>query len=190
MIARLLSAESGECQPPLLSRGVGGHQSAAAQTTTWLTPPHIIDALGGPDSFDLDPCAHPGWVTARRGICLPDDGLAAPWEGRVWLNSPYGLETFDWLDRLADHGRGTALIFARTETSGFFRSVWRRAAALLFLEGRLHFHRPDGVRAEETSGAPSVLVAYGDRDADILESCGLPGAFVPLGNNFVTKDAT
>lgn len=169
-------------QLPLVSRGLGGHHSARAKTTTWLTPPHIIEALGGPDSFDLDPCAHPGWPTAKRGICLPDDGLAAQWEGRVFLNPPYGRETFDWLDRLADHDRGTALVFARTETSGFFRSVWPRASALLFLEGRLHFHRPDGARAVETSGAPSVLVAYGLSDATILEGCGLSGAFVPLGN--------
>lgn len=131
----------------LVGRGIGGLQSPAAQTTTWLTPPHIIDALGGPDAFDLDPCAFPGWVTARRGISLPVDGLAADWEGRVYCNPPYGQETWAWLDRLAEHGRGTALTFARTETSGFFRSVWLKADALLFIEGRLHFHRPDGTRA-------------------------------------------
>jgi hypothetical protein len=165
---------------PLISRGVGGHQSARSQTDSWLTPPHIITTLGGPDSFDLDPCAFPGWATAKRGICLPDDGLAAEWEGRVWLNPPYGSETFDWLDRLADHGTGTALIFARTETSGFVRAVWRRATALLFIEGRLHFHRPNGVRAVANSGAPSVLVAYGAADAAILRRCSIPGAYVPL----------
>lgn len=166
-------------QLPLLGRGIGGHQSASAQTTTWLTPPHIIEALGGAGSFDLDPCGHPGWVTARRAICLPEDGFVADWSGRVWLNPPYGRETFDWLDRLADHGRGTALTFARTETSGFFRSVWSRASALLFLEGRLHFHRSDGSRAEANAGGPSVLIAYGDEDAEVLRRCGLAGAFVP-----------
>lgn len=38
---------------------IGGHQSANSGTTTWLTPRPIIWALGGPESFDLDPCAAP-----------------------------------------------------------------------------------------------------------------------------------
>ena len=160
------------------ARAMGSHQSARARTTTWLTPPEIIAALG---TFDLDPCAAPSprpWSTASRHIELPADGLAAEWHGRVWLNPPYSFEAWRWLDKLADHGRGTALIFARTETAGFFREVWRKADALLFLEGRLYFHRPDGARAEANSGAPSVLVAYGTDDVERLAKSGLPGAFV------------
>jgi len=37
-------------------RGVGGHHSARAATEEWLTPPRVIEALGGWQSFDLDPC--------------------------------------------------------------------------------------------------------------------------------------
>jgi hypothetical protein len=44
----------------------------------------------------------------------------------------------------------------------------------------LHFHYPDGRRAKANAGAPSVLCAYGFEDQDILASCGLDGAFVPL----------
>lgn len=154
---------------------MSSHQSNAAQTTTWLTPPHILDALG---SFDLDPCAHPDWPTATRRICLPEDGLAADWEGRVWLNPPYGAQTWAWLDRLADHGQGTALIFARTETAGFTETVWGRADAILFLSGRLHFHRGDGIRAKANSGAPSALIAYGEEDVKVLQRCGLSGVLV------------
>jgi hypothetical protein len=156
---------------------MGSHQSHRAGTTTWLTPPHIIDALG---PFDLDPCAAPGWVTAEKHITLPDDGLTAEWFGRVWLNPPYRAEVWDWLAKLAEHGNGTALIFARTETAGFVREVWGKATALLFLHGRLHFHHADGTRAAANSGAPSVLVAYGDSDAERLSAAAadLPGAFV------------
>lgn len=163
---------------PRRGRGIGGHQSADAGTTTWLTPPHVLQALG---PFGLDPCAHPGWVTAARHICLPQDGLAADWgDDRVWCNPPYGNQVARWLRRMSDHGRGTALIFARTETEAFFAGVWRAATACLFLEGRLHFHLPDGTRSENNAGGPSVLVAYGMGDADVLAGCDLPGAFVPL----------
>lgn len=161
--------------------GLGGHQSARALTESWLTPPHIIEALGGADSFDLDPCAFPGWPTAKRGISLPEDGLAAAWEGRIWLNPPYGAQTWAWLERLAAHGRGTALIFARTETEGFVRRVWSAEpapSALLFLAGRLFFHQTNGEKAKSNSGAPSVLIAWGEEDGERLANSGLPGALV------------
>ena len=160
-----------------MSGGMGGHQSHRALTTTWLTPPHIIDALG---VFDLDPCAAPDWPTARRHLVLPTDGLAEPWHGRVWLNPPYGAEAWAWLARLAEHGEGTALIFSRTETAGFAREVWAKADAVMFLHGRLHFHRPDGTRAKANAGAPSCLVAYGAGDARALRSAPLDGTYLPL----------
>lgn len=156
------------------------HHKAGRGEAVWLTPPHVLQALG---SFDLDPCAAPEprpWPTAARMISLPEDGLAAEWSGRVWLNPPYDQIAWQWMRRLADHGRGTALLFARTETEGFHTHVWRRASALRFLEGRLHFHRPDGTRAKANSGAPSVLCAYGAEDAFRLETCGLGGAFMRL----------
>ena len=159
--------------------GMGFHQSARMGKDEWLTPPWLIEALG---PFDLDPCApivRP-WRMARAHYTIEDDGLSRPWWDRVWLNPPYGRETGKWLDRLADHGRGTALIFARTETNTFVRCVWNRAHAVFFLYGRLHFHHVDGTRAKGDAGAPSVLVAYGELDAQVLAHCGLAGQFVPL----------
>lgn len=158
--------------------GMGSHQSSLADSIEWLTPPGLHSALG---RFDLDPCAAPEprpWPTAARHITLPDDGLAAPWEGRVWLNPPYGRETWRWMDRLAHHGCGTALIFARTDTDGFVSTVWQKATAMLFLAGRLTFHRPDGAPADYNGGAPSVLVAYGADDADRLRQSSIAGAFL------------
>lgn len=168
-----------------MSRSMGSHQSAAAQTTTWLTPPEIIAALGGWESFDLDPCAAPAprpWPTARRMNAEADgDGLAIEWQGRTWVNPPYSTGVIEaWLEKLADHGRGSAVIFARTETEAFQRQVWARASGLLFLFGRLHFHDAAGRRAPQNTGAPSVLCAYGAEDMDRLAACDLAGQFVPL----------
>lgn len=158
---------------------MGGHQSAAMISDTWLTPPEIIHALG---KFDLDPCCPPvmPWPTAERMLNERDDGLSAEWEGRVWLNPPYSREAVKWLRRLAKHGQGTALIFARTETSWFFETIWNAADAVLFLEGRIHFHKADGTRAAANAGAPSCLVAYGEKDAVILKTCGIPGHYVAI----------
>lgn len=81
---------------------IGGHHSAAAGSTTWLTPPAILDALGGWQSFDLDPCAAPAprpWFTAWQMNAEADgDGLAMDWHGRVFLNPPYSSGVIEaWL---------------------------------------------------------------------------------------------
>ncbi len=82
--------------------------------------------------------------------------------------------------RMAEYNHGTALIFARTETDVFWECVWTKATAILFLKGRLFFHYPNGKAAENNSGAPSCLIAYGEEDAERLRQCDLPGKFVRL----------
>lgn len=154
---------------PYKSRPVGA-------THVWLTPPEILQSLG---SFDLDPCAAPSprpWPTAERHIELPEDGLAAEWAGRVWCNPPFGSHTGQWLGRMALHGNGIALAFARTDTAMFQQWVFAHASAVLFLAKRPHFYRPDGKRADGNSGGPICLIAYGEGNAAALESSGLAGA--------------
>lgn len=157
---------------------MGSHQSASGGADEWLTPIEIITALG---DFDLDPCSpiNRPWDTAAQHYTIADDGLRQQWSGRVWLNPPYS-QAATWLARLANHGHGTALIFARTETRVWFGHVWPKASGLLFIRGRLHFHYPTGKRASANSGAPSVLVAYGERDAEALASAPIPGQYVSL----------
>jgi hypothetical protein len=101
----------------------------------------------------------------------------------VWCNPPYGLEAANWLNKLAEHGNGIALIFARTETKMFFDHVWKKADALLFIEGRLYFHRVNGEKAKANSGAPSVLIAYGSHNVETLRNCGIKGKFIYLFND-------
>ena len=160
-------------------KGIGGHQSANMLKDEWLTPPELLARLG---QFDLDPCSpvNPPWATAAKTFNIHDDGLKQPWHGRVWLNPPYGREAAKWLNKLAEHGDGIALIFARTETEMFFDHVWSRAHALLFLRGRLTFHHVDGRKAVANGGAPSVLIAYGARNVAQLKKVSTIGAFVPL----------
>lgn len=161
-----------------MRQGMGSHQSASMGKDEWLTPPPIIKALG---EFDLDPCAPSvrPWDTARLHYSRSENGLTKEWIGRVWLNPPYGQQTGLWLNKLKKHGDGIALIFARTETKMFFDYCWR-ADALLFLLNRLYFYHVDGTRASANAGAPSVLVAYGDKNVRALKECRIEGKFIKL----------
>ncbi|MCF1744204.1 DNA N-6-adenine-methyltransferase [Paradevosia shaoguanensis] len=179
--------------------GMTSHHSASAGTVVWFTPPAIIEALGGAESFDLDVCsdARRPFPTARRHFTVEENGLALDWDGRVWCNPPYTTAIIArFMERMARHDNGMALIFARTETDTFFEHVWGAASAVMFLRGRLHFHVaedtwfnargrqpifvPAGQAAPHNSGAPSVLVAYGADDRDILAAAPIDGQFIPL----------
>jgi hypothetical protein len=156
---------------------LGSHQRCVGKSQVHLTPKWIIDALG---PFDLDPCAatERPWDCATRNYVEADDGLALPWEGMVWLNPPFDrYQVGKWIQKLADHGHGIALVHARTEAE-WFRPIWRHAERILFLDKRLKFCRPDGSEQPANSGAPAVLAAFGEDAVFRLILSGLTGASV------------
>lgn len=138
-------------------------------TVTWLTPPDWIEKLG---PFDLDPCCPPvmPWPTAARMLTEKHDGLATPWEGRVWLNPPFGRQAKAhlWVAKLQQHGNGIGLTHACVETGMFYDSVWYKADAICFPQGRPHFYYEDGTRADFNSGAAMALFAYGEENVAAL----------------------
>lgn len=107
----------------------------------------------------------------RKLIVLPEDGLAADWKGRVWLNPPYGREAQDWLEKLRVHGDGIALIFARLETkwiqpylaNGFFQIEGR----ISFLSNRAGF--------KGNAGAPSILIPFGRKNIGAILMSDIKG---------------
>lgn len=153
------------------------HESPVSATVVWLTPPALLADLG---PFDLDPCAAEGqpWATAAHHYTATEDGLIQPWSGFVWCNPPFGPGIDAWLDRMAEHRNGIALVPARTETRWFRRSVWERADAVLFLHGRVRFHHLDGSAAAGAIGTPICLVAYGKEATERLRRAATPGVFV------------
>lgn len=146
----------------------------------WLTPPELVKSLG---EFDLDPCQPitPPFTHAKHGFNINDDGYTKDWSKyeRIWCNPPYGRETFKWLDKLAEHGNGIALIFARTETRGFHSSIWDKADAVFFFKGRLKFHYVTGEKAQGAN-APSCLVVYGEQNIEAIKESGLSGKLIIL----------
>jgi hypothetical protein len=157
------------------------HEARIMGKDEWLTPPWLLARLG---EFDLDPCSpHESrrpWPTAKKHYCREENGLHHDWHGRVWMNPPYGKFAAQWMARLADHGDGMALLYARTDTESFFDFVWDKADAILFMKGRVLFHHVSGTRSRTCGGAASVLIAYGARNVETLRSVCDLGKLVEL----------
>ena len=146
--------------------------SHKGKTNSWLTPLNIVHSLG---EFDLDPCGFEFHKTAKNIIQLPLDGLEEKWEGRVWLNPPYGKEQQKWLEKLNNHnGGGIALIFARLETkwiqdflkNGFFQ-----------IQGRINFLKETGETKKGNAGCGSILIPFSEYDKKRILDSGIKGKF-------------
>ena len=145
----------------------------------WYTPAHVadlvVDTLG---EVDLDPSWHPDSpVRARVTYTVENDGLAQPWQGRVYLNPPYGRTIDAWIEKLvSDHAAGAiseaiALVPARVDT-GWFRRL--DPFPRCFIAGRLTF-----ANAVHPAPFPSAAVYLGPNVERFYS------VFAPLGGIFV-----
>ncbi len=165
----------------------GFRHEIAPITNDWQTPPSFIEALG---PFDLDPCAsevqHFPCASINAFQSSFGSGLMMDWRPyrSVWLNPPYDrFEISKWMTKLADHGNGIALVYARTDTAWFQDQVLARAYALYFIRLRVKFIKAETGRISGKSSAPCVLVAYGVEMAGrlaLLSGERIPGTYVEL----------
>ncbi len=154
------------------------HENTTMLSDEWLTPRYITKDLG---EFDTDPCVpvNMPWTTARIMYNINNNGLLMPWDGRIWLNPPYGKDIDAWMNKMALSNNGLALVFARTETQWFHSFVWNVARGMFFFKRRIKFLDING-NESGNAGAPSILIAYGKSNNEILAEYPLQGQYVNL----------
>ena len=140
--------------------GFGHEKPVEGFTNDWITPLWVIQSFnklamsGGGGFFDLDPCAS--------------------------KTQPHPCETRKWVERLAKHENGIALVFARVETALWQNIIFEYGSLFLFPARRISFMRPDGTTPKSSAGAPSAFIAFGDECAEALRHLhrtkALPGA--------------
>ncbi len=153
----------------------------SSDSPEWYTPPEVLalveKTLG---VIDLDPCCNsigePN-VNAVNHFKQADNGLSADWNGRVYMNPPYGRGIEVWVEKLvAEYMSGNvseaiALVPARVDTD-WFRKF--RDYAICFIDGRLRFSGH-----ENAAPFPSAVVYLGGDIDKFYE------AFSPLGDIWV-----
>ena len=153
-------------------------ERGSSRTDEWYTPKGIIEALG---TFDLDPCAPShDFYTAKRCYTKADNGLLQSWHGRVWLNPPYKNPLIgQFMTKMAEHGNGIALIFNRMDTTLWHDVIFPTATAMLIIRGRLRFIDSNG-KEGDSAGCGSVLVAWGEYNAECLRTSIINGKYIRL----------
>ena len=140
-----------------------------AQTTTddYYTPAWVFETLAL--EFALDVAAPPHgipWIPARRSLTMHDDGLATPWEGRVWMNPPFSNLT-PWVDRFIAHGHGICLL-PFSKSRWFFR-LWAEAHGIVAPErgGSWRF------AGNRSISWPIFFAAFGDECTEAIGRLGI-----------------
>jgi len=132
-----------------------------SNSSVWETPTLFFQQLDDEFNFNLDPCCTHATAKCERHFTEAEDGLARPWDGKVFMNPPYGREIIKWVEKAYLESLRGALVVcllpARTDTRWFHEWVLEKSE-IRFVRGRLKF---GGERVG--SGAapfPSMVAIY------------------------------
>lgn len=133
----------------------------------WYTPKYVFDAME--EFFDLDVAAPK--EGPRHTPCDTwnyENSLSKQWHGFVWMNPPFGGRNglVPWLDAFFSYGNGVALTPDRT-SAPWWQSASRSADAVLFVNGKIQFEKPDGTLGK-SPGTGTTLFAAGARAINAL----------------------
>ena len=166
-------------------------------TDEWYTPEDIIVAAKGVmGGIDTDPATTPlvnrRWINARVLYTRTTNGLAAdrPWNGRVWLNPPYGTGEYSAsefakkLVREIERGNVTQVITclnANSMTSIWFQTtIMRLFPVHCIYRGRINFVPPEGVSTQSSPSKGTVLSYWGNNVMAFREIFGKMGAIIKV----------
>jgi len=142
-------------------------EAEPATTDHVYTPQWIFDALGL--RFDLDVAAPRGgvpWIPADRFYTKDDDGLAQPWDGRVWMNPPYSRPKL-WVARFLEHANGVAML--PVNKAAWMDDIWDEADAIVKMPYDFAYVREG---ASHGIFLPTIVVAIGPENAAALHNLG------------------
>lgn len=128
-------------------------------TDLWATPQYVFDILNKEFNFQLDVCADDSNHKCDRYFTRETDGLSQEWNGRCWMNPPYGREIGKWVKKAYESAKNGAVVVcllpARTDTRWWTEYVMK-ASELRFIAGRLKFGD-----AKASAPFPSVIAIFG-----------------------------
>jgi site-specific DNA-methyltransferase (adenine-specific) len=132
----------------------------SSKSDEWATPQDLFDKLNTIYHFNLDPCSTPENAKCENHFTIDDNGLIQDWNGRVFMNPPYGREISKWVKKASDEVKKgnaelvVALLPARTDTRWFHEYIYNKAE-IRFIKRRIKFggHK-------NSAPFPSMIVVF------------------------------
>lgn len=137
----------------------------------WYTPGQYIElARTVLERIDLDPASNEQAqqvVKASTYYTIETDGLSEKWQGRTWMNPPYGAGDIEpFCEKLIKHflardiDEAIVLVNNATETR-WFQDMAKHAEAICFPKGRIRYWGPDGDNNSPLQG--QAFLYFGSR---------------------------
>ena len=137
---------------------------ASSEKQDWETPQKLFEELHEKHNFTLDAGATDENAKLPNYYTIEDDALKQRWEGRVFVNPPYGREIKHWVEKAYKESLQSynecvvMLIPSRTDTSYWHDYIFGKAKEIDFLRGRLKFE-VNG-KAGQPAPFPSAVIVY------------------------------
>lgn len=131
----------------------------SSATDNWATPQKLFDELNAEFHFELDVCASAENAKCKKYYTREVDGLAQKWNGRCWMNPPYGREIGKWIKKAYEEvANGNAelvccLLPSRTDTAWWHDYCMK--GEIRFIRGRLKFGD-----SKNSAPFPSAIVIF------------------------------
>jgi len=145
------------------------------ESTEHYTPQYILDAvIACMGAIDLDPCSNsreiPN-VPAARHYTAQDNGLVQPWEGRVFLNPPFGPGVERWFsksyqERAADRITEAIVLWKSATETAAWKTLTVISCRVCFPSARIRFVGPQG---NESGPTFSPALFYVGTRAEVFE---------------------
>ena len=111
-------------------------------------------------NFTLDPCCVPQTAKCDKYFTPEDNGLQQDWSNDVvFMNPPYGRQIPKWIEKAYKESvKGATvvcLIPSRTDTRYWHNYIFKYAAEIRFIKGRLKFGN-----SKNSAPFPSCIVIF------------------------------
>ncbi len=142
------------------------HYKTGSDKSDWATPQALFEKLDSEFRFNLDACATAATAKCERYFSPENDSLVQQWEGRVFMNPPYGRAIAAWVEK-AFTARArceviVGLLPVRTDARWWHEWVMK-SSEIRFTVGRVGYLDPsNGVRGRANITFGSCIVVWRD----------------------------